>query len=124
MAGSTWKPVLADPTPNGNQGSRTRLRNGYIFVRMEATAVEIRRRGNARQDDPSTSGYVPNSEMVSPEALDQNLAIGVRAAVGHELCGVAPGRSGLHCATTRSARTRSGQASQQRGTLRVRGTCT
>jgi hypothetical protein len=51
MAGSTWKPVLANPTPNGNQGSRTRLRNGYILVRIEATAVEIRRRANARQDD-------------------------------------------------------------------------
>jgi hypothetical protein len=47
MAGSTWKPVLANPRPNGNQGSRTRLRNGYIFVRIEATAVEIRRRANA-----------------------------------------------------------------------------
>jgi len=42
MAGSMWKPVLANPTPNGNQGSRTRLRNGYSFVRIEVTA-EIRR---------------------------------------------------------------------------------
>ena len=51
MAGSTWKPVLANPTPNGNQGSRTRLRRGYVLVRIEATTVEIRRRTNARQDD-------------------------------------------------------------------------
>ncbi len=50
MAGPQWKPVLADPTPNGNQGSRARLRNGYIFVRIEATAIEIRRRTSARQD--------------------------------------------------------------------------
>ena len=51
MAGSMWKPVLANPTPNGNQRDRTRLRGGYILVRIEATAVEIRRRTNARQDN-------------------------------------------------------------------------
>jgi hypothetical protein len=50
MAGPMWKPVLANPTPSENQASRTRLRNGYIFVRIEATAIEIRRRTNARQD--------------------------------------------------------------------------
>jgi hypothetical protein len=57
MAGSTWKPVLANPTPNGNQGGRNRLRNGYILVRIEATAVEIRRRAHARQEDLLHPGH-------------------------------------------------------------------
>jgi hypothetical protein len=56
MAGSTWKPVLANPTPNGNQGSRNRLRNGYILVRIEATAVEIGVE-LARQDDLLHPGH-------------------------------------------------------------------
>jgi hypothetical protein len=59
MAGSTWEPVLANSTPNGNQGSGIRLRNGYIFVRIEATAVEIRRRTNTRQPaGPSVSAGI------------------------------------------------------------------
>jgi hypothetical protein len=57
MAGSTWRPVLANPTPNGNQGSRDRLRSGYIHVRIEATAVEIRRRAHARQEDLLHPGH-------------------------------------------------------------------
>lgn len=61
MAGPMWKPVLANPTPNGNQGSRTRLRNGYIFVRIEATAIEIRRRTSARQDRFSHGSLPPES---------------------------------------------------------------
>jgi hypothetical protein len=61
MAGSTWQPVLATPKPNGNQGSRTRLHNGYSFVRIEATALEIRRRTNARQDRFSRGSLPPES---------------------------------------------------------------
>jgi hypothetical protein len=39
----------------------TRLRNGYIFVRIEATAIEIRRRTNARQDRFSRGSLPPES---------------------------------------------------------------
>jgi hypothetical protein len=62
MAWPMWKPVLANPTPNGNQGwSRTRLRNGYIFVRIEATDIEIGRRTTAQQDRFSRGPLPPES---------------------------------------------------------------